>query len=90
MVALSGSVAGAGTGRLPTRQGRYASLRDRPAARALDPRGPAALGRGTAGRAVALPASRARHLVSPAGAFPIGAGCAYAASRWPISSMGLR
>ena len=32
---------------------------------ALDPRGPPALGRDEAGRAVALPAARARHLMSP-------------------------
>jgi len=48
---------------MPRRQGRCASLRTglRPV---LDPRDPAALGQGVAGRAMALPASSARRLMS--------------------------
>ena len=71
------SVAGSGRWRalvragMPTRQGRCASLRTglRPV---LDPRDPAALGQGVAGRAMALPASSARRLMSR-GSFRISA-----------------
>ena len=76
-------MAGAGTGRY-SHASRALRVPAGPACRlALDPRGPPALGRVEAGRAVALPPARARHLMSQLAGDgdPLGVG-GYRLAQW--------